>query len=105
MLLCFPIMCIRVHSGPSTSQDIAGTSMCPSPFRIFTRCYCDLGDNISSTSELVNFVADSRCKLYDDFLHADGRRLAEYFGAVLVRRVGSVQGRINVATKRALGGG
>ena len=32
--------------------------------------------------ELVNVVADSRYKLYDDFLRAEGRRLAEYLGAV-----------------------
>lgn len=61
--------------------------MCPSRFRIFTRSYCDLGNtNVSSNLrvavELVNVVADSRYKLYDDFLHADGRRLAEYLGAV-----------------------
>lgn len=32
--------------------------------------------------ELVNVVADSRYKLYDDFLHPDGRSLGEYLGAV-----------------------
>jgi len=57
--------------------------MCPSPFRIFTQCYCDLmSSNLRVAVELVNIVADSRYKLYDDFLHADGRRLAEYLGAV-----------------------
>ena len=32
--------------------------------------------------EFVNVVADSRYRLYDDFLRAEGRRLAEYLGAV-----------------------
>ncbi|KAL4062442.1 nuclear pore protein 84/107 [Scleroderma yunnanense] len=38
--------------------------------------------NLRIALELVNIVADSRYKLYDDFLHADGRRLAEYLGSV-----------------------
>ncbi|KAG8215686.1 nuclear pore complex protein [Butyriboletus roseoflavus] len=38
--------------------------------------------NLKIALELVNIVADSRYKLYDDFLHPDGRRLAEYLGAV-----------------------
>ncbi|KAN0078059.1 Nuclear pore protein 84/107 [Tylopilus felleus] len=38
--------------------------------------------NLKVALELVNIVADSRYKLYDDFLHPDGRRLAEYLGAV-----------------------
>jgi nuclear pore complex protein Nup107 len=32
--------------------------------------------------EVVNIVADSRYKLYEDFVNADGRRLGEYLGAV-----------------------
>lgn len=32
--------------------------------------------------ELAKIVADSRYKLYDDFLHLDGRRLGEYLDAV-----------------------
>ncbi|KAF9244485.1 107-domain-containing protein [Melanogaster broomeanus] len=38
--------------------------------------------NLKVALELVNVVADSRYKLYDDFLHEDGRRLGEYLGAV-----------------------
>ncbi|KAI9454791.1 nuclear pore protein 84/107 [Boletus coccyginus] len=38
--------------------------------------------NLKVALGLVNIVADSRYKLYDDFLHPDGRRLAEYLGAV-----------------------
>ncbi|KAF8553085.1 hypothetical protein OG21DRAFT_1589517 [Imleria badia] len=38
--------------------------------------------NLKVALELVNIIADSRYKLYDDFLHPDGRRLAEYLGAV-----------------------
>ena len=32
--------------------------------------------------ELVNIVADSRYRLYDDFVSGNGRRLGEYLGAV-----------------------
>ncbi|KIJ62485.1 hypothetical protein HYDPIDRAFT_94356 [Hydnomerulius pinastri MD-312] len=38
--------------------------------------------NLKVALELANIVADSRYKLYDDFLHQDGRRLGEYLGAV-----------------------
>ncbi|KAF9221187.1 hypothetical protein BS17DRAFT_846289 [Gyrodon lividus] len=38
--------------------------------------------NLKVALELVNIVADARYKLYDDFLHQDGRRLGEYLGAV-----------------------
>ncbi|KAF8836112.1 nuclear pore protein 84/107 [Paxillus ammoniavirescens] len=38
--------------------------------------------NLKVALELVNIVADARYKLYDDFLQQDGRRLAEYLGAV-----------------------
>jgi nuclear pore complex protein Nup107 len=31
---------------------------------------------------LANIVADSRYKLYEDFVNEDGRRLGEYLGAV-----------------------
>lgn len=46
-------------------------------------CQTDPRDrNLKVALEFVNIVADSRYKLYDDFLHPDGRRLAEYLGAV-----------------------
>ncbi|KAH7886730.1 nuclear pore protein 84/107 [Phlebopus sp. FC_14] len=38
--------------------------------------------NLKIALELANIVADSRYKLYDDFLHQDGRQLREYLGAV-----------------------
>ncbi|KAJ2925851.1 hypothetical protein H1R20_g11243, partial [Candolleomyces eurysporus] len=39
-------------------------------------------ENLKRALELVNIVADSRYKLYEDFVNADGRRLGEYLGAV-----------------------
>ncbi|KAI6008883.1 nuclear pore protein 84/107 [Pisolithus orientalis] len=38
--------------------------------------------NLCVALELANVVADSRYKLYDDFLQPDGRRLGEYLGVV-----------------------
>ncbi|KIO00919.1 hypothetical protein M404DRAFT_744982 [Pisolithus tinctorius Marx 270] len=38
--------------------------------------------NLCVALELANIVADSRYKLYDDFLQPDGRRLGEYLGVV-----------------------
>src|ERR1700722_8751113 len=38
--------------------------------------------NLKYALELVNVVADSRYKLYEDFVNEEGRRLGEYLGAV-----------------------
>lgn len=38
--------------------------------------------NLKHALELVNVVADSRYKLYDDFSGEDGRRLGDYLSAV-----------------------
>ncbi|RDX54330.1 hypothetical protein OH76DRAFT_1341693 [Lentinus brumalis] len=39
-------------------------------------------ENIKHALSLVNIVADSRYRLYDDFSSQDGRRLGDYLGAV-----------------------
>ncbi|KAG1769950.1 hypothetical protein EV702DRAFT_1140312 [Suillus placidus] len=39
-------------------------------------------EDLKRALELANIVADSRYKLYDDFLHLDGRSLGEYLDAV-----------------------
>ena len=38
--------------------------------------------NVKHALALVNVVADSRYRLYDDFSNQDGRRLGDYLGAV-----------------------
>jgi len=38
--------------------------------------------NLKRALELANTVADSRYKLYDDFMNEGGRTLSEYLGAV-----------------------
>ena len=38
--------------------------------------------NVKHALSLVNTVADSRYRLYEDFSNQDGRRLADYLGAV-----------------------
>ena len=42
----------------------------------------DMCRNLKRALELANVVADSRYKLYEDFMHEGGRTLAEYLGAV-----------------------
>lgn len=42
--------------------------------------------------ELANIVADSRYKLYDDFLHLYGRRLGEYLDAVRRATIAGLEG-------------
>ncbi|GLB38465.1 putative nuclear pore protein 84 / 107 [Lyophyllum shimeji] len=39
-------------------------------------------ENLKRALELANVVADSRYKLYEDFVNEDGRRLGDYLGAV-----------------------
>ncbi|KAG6828732.1 hypothetical protein H0H92_006920 [Tricholoma furcatifolium] len=39
-------------------------------------------ENLRRALELANVVADSRYKLYEDFVNQDGRRLGDYLGAV-----------------------
>ncbi|KIN96730.1 hypothetical protein M404DRAFT_32971 [Pisolithus tinctorius Marx 270] len=51
------------------------------------------------TLELANIVADSRNKLYDDFLQPDGRRLGEYL-SVLGHEYAKMAGRISSPGRR-----
>ncbi|OCH90763.1 nuclear pore protein 84/107 [Obba rivulosa] len=39
-------------------------------------------ENLKHALQLANVVADSRYKLYEDFINQDGRRLGDYLGAV-----------------------
>ncbi|KAJ6620333.1 107-domain-containing protein [Mycena sp. CBHHK59/15] len=39
-------------------------------------------ENLKRALQLANVVADSRYKLYEDFINEDGRRLGDYLGAV-----------------------
>lgn len=48
--------------------------------------------NLKHTLELVNIVADSRYKLYEDFVNEDGRRLGDYLGAVRQAILGGLEG-------------
>ncbi|KAJ8594203.1 hypothetical protein M405DRAFT_760907 [Rhizopogon salebrosus TDB-379] len=49
-------------------------------------------ENLKRALELANIVADSRYKLYDDFLQADGRRLGEYLNAVRQATIAGLEG-------------
>ncbi|KAH7906565.1 nuclear pore protein 84/107 [Hygrophoropsis aurantiaca] len=49
-------------------------------------------ENLKRALLLANIVADSRYKLYDDFLNQDGRKLGEYLGAVRYAVLASLEG-------------
>ncbi|KAJ7272963.1 nuclear pore protein 84/107 [Mycena rebaudengoi] len=49
-------------------------------------------ENLKRALELANVVADSRYKLYDDFINEDGRRLGDYLGAVRQAILGGLEG-------------
>jgi len=46
---------------------------------LFSLFFCR---NLKLALELANTVADSRYKLYEDFVNEDGKRLGDYLGAV-----------------------
>ena len=48
--------------------------------------------NLKRALELANIVADSRYKLYEDFVNEEGRRLADYLGAVRQAILGGLEG-------------
>ncbi|TFK22529.1 nuclear pore complex protein [Coprinopsis marcescibilis] len=48
-------------------------------------------ENLKRALQLANIVADSRYKLYQDFVNEDGRRLGEYLGAVRRAFVGGLE--------------
>ncbi|KAG2337813.1 hypothetical protein BDR05DRAFT_969831 [Suillus weaverae] len=49
-------------------------------------------ENLKRALELANIFADSMYKLYDDFLHLDGRRLGEHLDAVRRARIVGLEG-------------
>ncbi|KAG2341834.1 hypothetical protein BDR05DRAFT_976754 [Suillus weaverae] len=51
-----------------------------------------MSSNLKRALELANIVADSRYKLYDNFLHLDGRRLGEYLDAVGRATIAGLEG-------------
>jgi len=48
--------------------------------------------NLRLALELANIVADSRYKLYEDFVNEDGKRLGDYLGAVRQAVLGGLEG-------------
>ena len=47
--------------------------------------------NLNRALQLVNIVADSRYKLYDDFKGVGGRNLSDYLGAVRQAILGGLE--------------
>jgi len=50
-----------------------------------------IAENLKRALELVNIVADSRYKLYDDFKGVGGRSLSDYLGAVRQAVLGGLE--------------
>ncbi len=48
--------------------------------------------NVKHALSLVNIVADSRYRLYDDFSNQNGRRLGDYLAAVRLAVLAGVEG-------------
>jgi len=67
-------------------------------------CLTYLCRNLTRSLELINTVADSKHKLYEDFVVGDGDRLGEYLGNVRQAVLGGLEGggsdpfRILIAT-------
>ncbi|TFK71838.1 hypothetical protein BDN72DRAFT_816969 [Pluteus cervinus] len=49
-------------------------------------------ENLKKAIDLVNVIADSRYKLYEDFVGQEGRKLSDYLSAVKDAMVGGVEG-------------
>ena len=47
--------------------------------------------NLKCALELANIVADSRYKLYEDFVNENGRKLGDYLGAVRQAVLGGLE--------------
>lgn len=75
----------RVFNSPSTHTFLFPCLWCFRPDSLSFR-------NLKRALELANVVADSRYKLYDDFINEDGRRLGDYLGAVRQAILGGLEG-------------
>ncbi|KXN92482.1 hypothetical protein AN958_07429 [Leucoagaricus sp. SymC.cos] len=49
-------------------------------------------ENLRSAFELVNIVADSRYRIYEDFINEGGRKMSDYLGAVRQAALAGVEG-------------
>jgi nuclear pore complex protein Nup107 len=48
--------------------------------------------NLKRALKLANIVADSRYKLYEDFVNEDGRKIGDYLSAVRQAVLGGLEG-------------
>ena len=58
---------------------------------VFSKFYLFIFRNLKRALELVNIVADSRYRLYDDFKGVGGRSLSDYLGAVRQAILGGLE--------------
>ncbi|RPD76536.1 hypothetical protein L226DRAFT_460097 [Lentinus tigrinus ALCF2SS1-7] len=79
---------VEVNNGDRRRRDLARIRQIYIPeliirlHSIMVNSRSRIPENIKNALSLVNIVADSRYRLYDDFSSQDGRRLGDYLGAV-----------------------
>jgi nuclear pore complex protein Nup107 len=54
--------------------------------------YISITRNMKNAFELVNIVADSRYRIYDDFINEGGRKMSDYLGAVRQAALAGLEG-------------
>jgi len=98
-----PELVIRLHSILYESRTRIPKCVVTSRIR-FVLCLTYLCRNLTRSLELINTVADSKHKLYEDFVVGDSDRLGEYLGNVKQAVLGGLEGggsdpfRILIAT-------
>lgn len=87
-----PELIIRLHSLLFTSRNrIPESVSCSVPSgQIYLNVFSPR--NLKRALQLANIVADSRYKLYEDFVNEEGRRLGDYLGAVRQAVLGGLEG-------------
>ena len=90
-----PELIIRLHNMLFTSRQMipeyVDCSLCFIPFTYCRPISFFFFRNLSRALKLVNIVADSRYRLYDDFKGVGGRSLSDYLGAVRQAILGGLE--------------
>jgi nuclear pore complex protein Nup107 len=89
--ILIPELVIKLHNILYDSR--ARFPKCVKAYRIrCVLCLTFFSRNLTRTFHLANIVADSRHKLYEDFVGGNGLRLREYLGNVRQSIVGGLEG-------------
>ena len=91
-----PVLITRLHtvlyeSRRKIPEYVQFLNTCP-PNHDSYPCYSRSCRNLKQTLLLANIVADSRYKLYEDFVPENGRRLGDYLQLVKEATLGGLEG-------------